>query len=142
MITFGMMIAQASWNRDTSGIVSVDFTTETTNPYKEIEMNEAQIEQEIKDKGLTAPRLTPEQIDACIRHTEYWQPVGTTVTVCLVTLQNGFNVIGHSAAASPENFDLELGQKIAFKTAREKIWQLEGYLLKQGLYEAQFSTDE
>jgi hypothetical protein len=53
--------------------------------------------------------------------------------VCCLTLKNGFTVTGESACASPENFDAELGRKIAFKNAREKIWQLEGYLLKEKL---------
>jgi hypothetical protein len=50
-------------------------------------------------------------------------------------LQNNFVVIGKSAAASMANFDEEIGQKVAYDNAREQIWQLEGYLLKQSLYE-------
>ena len=53
---------------------------------------------------------------------------------CL-SVVNGFTVTGESACASPENFDPFIGKEIAFKNAREKIWQLEGYLLKQKLYE-------
>lgn len=52
-----------------------------------------------------------------------------------VTLKNGFTVTGESAAASPENFDAEIGRKIARQNAREKIWMLEGYLLKQRLHD-------
>jgi len=59
----------------------------------------------------------------------------TTLTVCCLKLKNGFTVTGESAAASPENFDVEIGKKIARTNAREKIWALEGYLLKQRLYE-------
>lgn len=96
-------------------------------------LTESQIEEEIKAKGLTAPRLTPSAIDAAIRETNYWVVPGTTCTVAALTLQNGFVVIGHSAAASPSNFDEELGKQIAFRNAREKIWQLEGYLLRDKL---------
>lgn len=96
--------------------------------------DEASIEQKIQSKGLTAPRLTPAQIDATIAQEQYWRPTGTTMTVCALTLRNGFVVIGESAAASPENFNEEIGVEIARKNAREKIWQLEGYLLRQGLY--------
>ncbi len=51
-----------------------------------------------------------------------------------MTLENGFTVTGESACASPENFDAEIGKKIAYDNAREKIWLLEGYLLKENLY--------
>lgn len=58
------------------------------------------------------------------------------LTFCVLTLKNGFTVTGESACASPENFDPEIGRKIAYQNAREKIWQLEGYLLKEKLYQA------
>jgi hypothetical protein len=97
---------------------------------------EADIEAEIVAKGKTAPRLTPSLIDAAIDREHYWNPPGTTLTVCVLVLQNGFCVSGESAAASPENFDEEIGAKIARDNARNKIWSLEGYLLRQKLYEA------
>lgn len=98
-------------------------------------IDETKLEQEIKDKGLTAPRLTPEQIDSCIAKEDYHVFPGTTTTVCLLTLQNGYTTIGDSACASPENFDEEIGRKLARDNARNKIWSLEGYLLKQKLFE-------
>lgn len=99
-------------------------------------MSEQAIEQEIQDKGLTAPRLTPDKIDATIVAETYHVFEGTTFTVCLLTLTNGFQVSGESACASPENFNVELGRKIARENARNKIWVLEGYLLKDKLYQA------
>jgi len=98
-------------------------------------MSEKEIEQEIQDKGLNAPRLTPDAIDSVIAGEQYHVFDGTTLTVCCLTLKNGFTVTGESAAASPENFDEEVGRKIARQNAREKIWALEGYLLKQRLSE-------
>lgn len=95
--------------------------------------DEAAIEQEIQAKGLNAPRLTPEHIDAQIVREDYHVFPGTTVTACLLELRNGFCVTGESAAASPENFDEEVGRKIARRNARDKIWSLEGYLLRQRL---------
>lgn len=95
---------------------------------------EQQIEQEIQAKGLTAPRLTPDQIDAAIVSAHYHVFPGTTLTVCCLKLRNGFTVTGESAAASPENFDQEIGIKIARQNARDKIWALEGYLLKEQLF--------
>ena len=96
--------------------------------------NEQEIEQEIQDKGLTAPRLTPDLIDACIKTTLFHQFTDTQLIICCLILQNGFTVTGESACASPENFDLEIGRKIAKGNARDKIWMLEGYLLKETLY--------
>lgn len=95
--------------------------------------NEAAIEAEIQRKGLNAPRLTPDLIDATIVGAAYHVFPGTTLTVCALTLRNGFQVTGESAAASPANFDEELGRKIAFENARNKIWALEGYLLRTRL---------
>lgn len=93
-------------------------------------------EEEIVRKGLTAPRLTPAGIAAAIKSADYHVFPGSQLTVCCLTLQNGFNVAGESACASPENFDAEIGQRIAFENAKQKIWALEGYLLKQKLSEA------
>ena len=115
---------------------------------------EQQIEQEIQSKNLNAPRLTPDHIDSKIKAVEYILPRDVckrdngvevfdaplplqTLTFCILTLENGFTVTGESACASPENFDPFIGKEIALKNAREKIWQLEGYLLKEKLFQEQ-----
>ena len=98
-------------------------------------MSEAAIEKEIQDKGLTAPRVTPQRIDEVIAKEQFHVFEGSQLTVCCLTLNNGFTVTGESACASPENFDAELGRKIARDNARNKIWALEGYLLKQRISE-------
>lgn len=118
-------------------------------------MNDQAIEDEIKAKGLTAPRVTPADIEANIKG-EYYIPVGRAVqacmdeqdeltrlsgahaelgllTICVLVLRNGFTVTGESACASPENFDAELGRKIARANAVNKIWPLMGYALKEKL---------
>lgn len=97
--------------------------------------DENAIENEIQAKGLNAPRLTPAMVDNAIIASDYHVFEGSQLTVCCVTLQNGFTVTGESACASPENFDADIGKRIAFENARNKIWALEGYLLKQRLYE-------
>lgn len=97
-------------------------------------MKESELESEIQAKGLTAPRLTPSMIDSAIYAEAYHVFPGTMLTVCCLTLQNGFTVVGESACASPSNFDAEIGRKIARDHARNKIWALEGYLLKQRLH--------
>ncbi len=96
-------------------------------------MNDEEIEQEIQAKNLTAPRVTPEQIEGVITGEQYHVFPGTTLTVCCLHLENGFTVTGESACASPENFDAEIGRKIARDNAKEKIWALEGYLLRSRL---------
>jgi hypothetical protein len=96
-------------------------------------MDNQAIEQEIQDKGLTAPRVTPQRVDEVIASEDYHVFPGTTLTVCVLTLANGFTVTGESACASPENFDTELGRKIARDNAKQKIWALEGYALRERL---------
>tara|TARA_R110002073_G_scaffold614_3_gene4893 strand:- start:5505 stop:6014 length:510 start_codon:yes stop_codon:yes gene_type:complete len=98
-------------------------------------MSEEQIEKEIQEKNLNAPRLTPALIDSKVKEVDYHVFPGSCLTVCCMTLANGFTVTGESACASPENFNAEIGEKIAFENARNKIWALEGYLLKQKLHE-------
>jgi hypothetical protein len=96
-------------------------------------MRDIEIEEEIQEKGLTAPRLTPDYILSKTKEAKYHVFDGTCLTVCCLVLENGFTVTGESACASPENFNVELGQKIARDNAIQKIWALEGYLLKEKL---------
>ena len=120
-------------------------------------MSDQQIEQEIQAKGLTAPRVTPDDIEANIASESYftaadgycsnpcYDPNGhpheplpapaplELLTFCVLVLRNGFTVTGESACASPENFNAELGRKIARQNAVQKIWPLMGYALKEQL---------
>lgn len=96
-------------------------------------MNDHDIENEIQDKELTAPRVTKDHILSLVVKEQYHVFEGSTFTSCLLTLKNGFTVHGESACASPENFDAELGRKIARDNAVNKIWMLEGYLLRDKL---------
>lgn len=104
-------------------------------------MTEKEIESEIQEKGLTAPRVTPERLDEVIVSEQYHVFPNTTFTACLLTLANGYAVLGESACASPENFDAALGRKIARENARNKIWSLEGYLVKQNLHEGRITAN-
>lgn len=99
------------------------------------EADEARIEQQLKQQGADAPRLNPKHIDQTIVDEAYYIFPNTTVTVCCLTLRNGFKVIGKSAAANTANFNEEIGRKVARANAREQIWELEGYLLKERLHE-------
>ena len=115
-------------------------------------MDDNQIEKEIQAKGLTAPRVTPADLEANIASEHYFtagQGVSGEVssrdeqpcqfchessldllTFCVLVLKNGFTVTGESACASPENFDAEIGRKIARENAINKVWPLMGYELK------------
>jgi hypothetical protein len=99
-------------------------------------MSEQEIENEIQEKGLTAPRITPEHIDSVIVGEHFFR-ITDVLTICVLTLKNGFTVTGESACASPENYNEEVGNKIAKANAREKIWALEGYLLKEAIFQNQ-----
>lgn len=100
------------------------------------------IEKEIQEKGLTAPRITPSDVEDNVESEHYFTAaeaakIGGTdthpldlLTICVLVLRNGFTVTGESACASAENFDAEVGRKIARKNAIEKVWSLMGYELK------------
>jgi len=119
---------------------------------------EASIESEIQAKGLTAPRVTPADIEANIAIERYFTAFDGVMgelasdgvepssfkrktcpkqlkllTFCVLILRNGFTVTGESACASPENFDAEIGRKIARENAKQKIWPLMGYELRSNL---------
>jgi len=126
-------------------------------------MTDATIELEIQEKGLTAPRVTPSDIADNIRAESYFtayqgdskaledrafeQGAGSLdftgirpasdslklLTFCVLILRNGFTVTGESACASPENFDADIGRKIARENAVAKIWPLMGYELRTQL---------
>ena len=121
------------------------------------------IEQEIQDKGLTAPRVTPEDIEANIASEHYFtayegvygrmsavfngaDPASLhsvipaelkLLTFCVLVLRNGFTVTGESACVSPENYDQVVGYRVARQNALDKIWPLMGYALKSNLYGGQ-----
>lgn len=124
----------------------------------ERKMMNDQIEQEIQAKGLTAARVKPDDIEANIKREVYFTAAqgelgaqvwgnGTNevsgiedkkwpldlLTFCVLELKNGFTVTGESACASPENFDAEVGRKIARANAVQKIWPLMGYELRSKL---------
>ncbi len=103
-------------------------------------MKEQSIEQEIQDKGLTAPRITPDDLKANIVDTEIVKHVsksGQVLRWAILTTASGFAVVGKpSCAASAENDDADIGQKIAVENSTEELWPLMGYELKQRLFEA------
>lgn len=86
--------------------------------------------------GLTNPHVTPERLRGVVADVEFIRPSSApTLTLCVLTLENGFNVVGESACADPANFNEGIGKELAYKNALNHVWPLEGYLLKQKLYE-------
>jgi hypothetical protein len=96
---------------------------------------ETVIEEQIKATKPVAPRLTPADIDAVIVSESFTVLPSGKVMVCELMLKNGFSVRGEAATVSKENFNDEIGKTISRADARDKIWQLEGYLLQQRLFE-------
>lgn len=92
-----------------------------------------EIEAELLAKNLTAPRVTLEAIKNLIVKEDYYVFPNTTLTICVLTLKNGFYVTGESSCVSIDNFDADIGKKIAYDNAVNKIWPLEGYLLREKL---------
>lgn len=80
----------------------------------------------------TAPRVTEGSIKARIANVQYIL-TPALLTICIITMVNGFMVHGVSAAASPENFEEEVGRRYAYDNAFKQLWQLEGYLLRETL---------
>lgn len=97
-------------------------------------MDESNLEKRIQELELNAPRLTPELVDAKIKSETYTVLPSGKVMICELTLENGFTVRGEASTVSKSNFNIEIGQTVSRKNAREKIWQLEGYLLQENLY--------
>lgn len=57
------------------------------------------------------------------------------VTICIIILENGFKVEGVSACVDPANYNEDIGRECAYENAFNKIWELEGYMLRQSLHE-------
>lgn len=82
-------------------------------------------------------RIFPEDIRMAIasaKAVDYYRPPGTTMTICTVTLANGFNVVGTSACVSPENYDETTGEMLAMNKVKDQLWELLGYALKDTLH--------
>lgn len=92
---------------------------------------EQQLEEAIVAAKCVAPRLKPQDIDNAIVSVTYTMLPSQKCIICEITLRNGFTVRGESAVVSKENFREELGKNISYEGAREKIWELEGYLLQE-----------
>jgi len=78
---------------------------------------------------------TPALVEGTIKAEAYHVFPGTTMTVCCLTMLNDFSVLGHSACANPENFDAELGKKLARQQAISRAQEMVGYSICEVLAE-------
>ena len=97
-------------------------------------MNDQQLEAAIA--AQPHEKVTKEGMEARIKSTEYMVLPNSTVTICNITLENGFSVRGESACVDPRNFNMEVGRQIAYRDAFGKLWQLEGYLLAERRFQS------
>jgi hypothetical protein len=75
-------------------------------------------------------RVTKEYIESRILHTTFTGPE-SYVTLCSIKLDNGYSVRGESACVDPANYDIKIGQKIAYDKAFDALWPLFGFLLAE-----------
>ena len=83
------------------------------------------------NNGGNMNSINEEFMKSQIANVEYHQLSGTTITIAVITLKSGFTVTGESACVDPNNFNAEIGNKIAYENAFDKLWQLFGFELKQ-----------
>ena len=122
------------------------------------------IQNEVEAEGLTAPRVTKADVEAKIASEHYFTAAQgmraaffedgglpardlkhaplERLTICVLVLKNGFTVTGESTCVSPENFDKEIGRKIARQKAVDKVWPLLGFALIDAIYEGRTTVKE
>ena len=81
------------------------------------------------------PKVTKDSIEAKVVKVDYLVLPESTVTLCNITLTNGYSVRGESACVDPRNFNVEIGKGLAYKDAFTKLWPLEGYLLAESRFQ-------
>ena len=95
-------------------------------------MDNQELEKAISDRPF--PKVTKESIEARIARVDYYPLPDNKTLICNITLVNGFTVRGESACVDPRNFSMEIGKKISYDNAFDKLWELEGYLLAEKLW--------
>lgn len=56
--------------------------------------------------------------------------MGEKTTVTQITLKNGFIITESSSCVDPKNYSMEIGEEINLEHAKNKIWELLGFLLQ------------
>lgn len=86
-------------------------------------------------------KITQANVDAACAAVEYMVMPGSRLTVCCLTLRNGFQVVGWSACVDPANFNEQKGQQIALDMAKDKVWELEAYLLREQFHQVKVTRE-
>ena len=84
----------------------------------------------------TEPRrtkVTLPYMEGRVKHVSYAVLPETTTTICVMTMVNGYVVLGTSACADPAMFNKALGEQYSYADAIKHLWPLEGYLLREEL---------
>lgn len=106
-------------------------------------------EQELAER-LSHPRVTQEDIINAIQSEHYFTAEdgvnGSTIfiikeipeelkylTFCVLVLKNGFTVVGQSACAHPDNYNQDIGDRIAKENAVKQVRSYLGYELRSRL---------
>ena len=103
------------------------------------ESAEALIDAQVRpsDEHPFVRQLSPADIDGAIVERRFHRLPETSITICELTLRNGTKVLGHNyGSIDPTKQDWAQGEAAAFALAREKVWELEGYLLRERLHAA------
>lgn len=85
-------------------------------------------------------KVSREQVESVIAKVEYYNPPGTSLTLCMIHCKNGFIAVGESACVDPSQYDPKLGQEYSYEQAFEKVWSHEGYVLRTMRYERRLGT--
>lgn len=86
-------------------------------------------------------KITREFIEHKIKDIKYIYPEGTTLTICIIKLDNGFTVFGKSSCVDLNNYDKNVGDDIAYNNAFDKLWEPVGYHLKEQIFQANKDND-
>lgn len=98
-------------------------------------INDTELSEKL-DASPSQKRLTPDFLKSRVAKTEFHR-LSDTLTVAVVTAKNGFQLVGKSACADPANYNQEIGERIAFDDAFNQLWALEGYILRENIWQSQ-----
>lgn len=132
-------------------------TASTASKEEEDDLKKDPVTEAELEVSSKAPRVTPQDIEDNIIREVYFTAGQAAVefdqhtsrdagldpevqsldllTICVIVLRNGFTLLGTSACASKENYNQDIGEKIARENAVEQIWPLMGYELRSQLHQ-------
>ena len=84
--------------------------------------------------ALPGRKLTKEFLESEIIQIDY-KRLGGKITHCTITTKSGFVFTGESACVDPTNYDADIGSKIAYDNALDKMWMPYGFWLHKALAE-------